>query len=138
MKVVLDTNILVSAFLFGKRLEKIIKLIEQGEITPCFVMFTLQEFKTVLSYEKFRLVLISANKTAQEIVQDISNYSEVLDDPQDIPKIVKHLGDNYILAAAAAAKARYIITGDTELLELKTFENIPIITPEKFLQLFTR
>ena len=48
MRVVLDTNVLVSAFLFEQRLGKFVQLIEQGAVTPCFVVRTFKELTTVL------------------------------------------------------------------------------------------
>ena len=53
MRVVLDTNVLISAFLFGGRLGRIVKLIEQGQIVPCFIISTFEELRKVLAYEKF-------------------------------------------------------------------------------------
>ncbi len=136
MRIVLDTNVLVSAFLFEKRLGKIAKLIEQGDITPCFLVYTLYELKTVLQYEKFAPVLKRINMTAEEIVEHLSNHSLVLADPKEIPQIVRHLGDNYVLAAGITVHADYIVTGDAELLEFKSFQNIPIVIPQKFLENF--
>jgi len=53
MRVVLDTNILVSAFLFEKQLGGLVKLIEQGQIVPCFIVATFNEFRKALVNEKF-------------------------------------------------------------------------------------
>ncbi len=135
MRAVLDTNVLVSAFLFEKRLGRITKLIEQVAVTPCFIVSTFQEFVNVLGYEKFVPVFQAAKVTAAQIVEDIHNKSIILDDPKTIPTILPDNNpDNYILAAAVAGGAKFIVTGDKLLLNLKEFQGIPIITAQQFLK----
>ncbi len=89
--------------------------------------------RAVLSYPKFQPVLNRARVSAEEIMEQLHSHSITLDDPRIIPKVVKHLGDNYILAAAVAAKAECIVTGDAEILDLKTYSGIPILTAQQFL-----
>ena len=119
--------------MFEKRLGKIVKLIEQGVITPCFVVYTFKEFETVLHYEKFVSLFEKANTTIMEIREAIQSKSIILDDPKIIPSLVSDIADNYILAVAKQANAELIVTGDKLLLSLKHFEKTPIITPQKFL-----
>lgn len=138
MKVVLDTNVLISAFLFEKRLGKIVELIEQGVITPCFVVSTFQEFQNVLSYKKFEALIKTAQITIEEIIQQMHGQSVILDDPKIIPSITADTPDNFVLAAAKLANAKYIVTGDKLLLSLKNFETIPIITPQKLLKSYSK
>lgn len=137
MRVVLDTNVLISAFLFEKRLGKIVKLIERGTITPCFIMYTFQEFQNVLGYEKFKPLLKAAHTITDEIVESIQGKSLILDNPENIPSATSDIPDNYILAAAQLAEAAYIVTGDKQLLALHEFKNIPIVSPQKFIKQLT-
>jgi uncharacterized protein len=137
MRVVLDTNVLVSAFLFEQRLGNITKLIEQGIIVPCFIVSTLDELKRVLGYKKFESIIENANTSIEEILASLETKSEILADPKIIPDILPDKDfDNYILAAAQAAGAEYLVTGDKLILSLKTFKNIPIIHPQNFLKKF--
>lgn len=138
MRVVLDTNVLISAFLFEKRLGKIVELIEQGVITPCFVVHTFREFQNVLGYEKFKPLLEASHITIDKIVEDMHAKSIILDDPKNIPHLTSDTGDNYVLAAAKSAQAVCIVTGDKLLLSLKYFSGVPIIAPKKFLDKVTR
>jgi len=138
MRVVLDTNVLVSAFLFEQRLGKFVQLIEQGTITPCFVVTTFKELAAVLQYKKFAPLFASANTSIDKILEDLQGRSIIVDDPKVVPDITADAPDNYILAAAKVAKAAYIVTGDKLLLRVRQFENIPIITPKKFLQTWRR
>lgn len=133
MVVVLDTNVLISALVYKKRLGKIGDWIEQGRITPCFIALTWAEFENVLHYPKLQRQIAALPSTPEEIAQSISPQSQMLTDPVEIPNIVRHPGDNNILAAAVAAKAMCIVTGDAELLNLKTYKDIPIMHPVDFL-----
>lgn len=136
MRVVLDTNVLISAFLFEKRLGKIVRLIEQGVIIPCFVVYTFREFQNVLNYEKFGSLLKASNTDIGEIVRQVQDRGIILQDPKIIPDAVLDGPDNYVLAAAKLSTAEFIVTGDKPLLALKNFEGSPIITPQEFLQKF--
>ncbi|MBI2355851.1 MAG: putative toxin-antitoxin system toxin component, PIN family [Candidatus Doudnabacteria bacterium] len=135
MLVVLDTNVLISALLYKKRLGKIGDLIEQGSLTPCFIASTWRELESVLRYPKFQPKIKSLNTTPEEIAQSLSLQSAIFPDPNNVPKLVTHSGDNFILATTIAAKASYIITGDKELLALKKFKNTSIISPVQFTQI---
>ncbi len=134
MRVVLDTNVLISALVYKKTLGKIGDLIEQGRITPCFTISTWREFENVLRYPKLQPKIKSLDTSAKEIAQALT-ASKVLvfADPERVPNEVSEVGDNNILAAGIRSQASCTVTGDAELLALKQFRNIPIIAPQKFL-----
>ncbi len=136
MRAVLDTNVLISAFLFEKRLGKIVRLIEQGVIIPCFVVYTFQEFQSVLGYEKFKPVVKASGIDVGEIIRQMQDRGIILNDPKIVPNVTPDTPDNYVLAAAKLSEAQFIVTGDKLLLSLKNFEGISIITPQEFLQKF--
>lgn len=136
MRVVLDTNVLISAFLFDGHVGKVLKLTDDGIITPCFVAYTFQEFKNVLNYPKFASVLRSGHITIEEITEAMQIKSIILSDPKTIPSATPDAPNNYVLATAQLAQAEYIVTGDKLLLALKEFAGIPIVTPKTFLGKF--
>ena len=59
------------------------------------------------------------------------DYVEIVDlvEPIDVPRIVRDPDDDHVLACALAAKADLIVSGDKDLLDLNTFQNIHILTP---------
>ena len=127
IRLILDTNILISALLFSGKLGFIGGLIERGIITPCFIESTFREFQNALEYSKFTPALAKLDASPEQIIHALAERSQVLADPKEIPSLVPGEGDNYILAAAAAAKAAAIVTGDKLLLQLEHFQDIPII-----------
>jgi len=133
MRVVFDTNVLISALVFRKHLEKIETVIKQGDSTPCFISATFQEFQNVLEYSKLHAFMQASNLTPKKIIVAVSKKSLFFADPVIIPQAIADTSDNYILAAAIASRAQYIVTGDKLLLSLKEFVGIPIVTPKTFL-----
>lgn len=135
MKVVLDTNILISALLFKGRLEPIFNLIEDNEITLCFIPSTFQEFKEVIGRKKFQPRLDELRLGADEIVEAVLAQSRLLPEPgKKISAIKDDPSDDKFLDSAIACRASFIISGDKHLLRLRGFQGIPIITPREFLR----
>ena len=139
IKAVLDTNVLVSAFVFRKRLGIIEQLVKRGDITPCFTERTFEELKIVFSYPKLEYAFKKINVSQEELIEVIVEKSIIISTPSYIPQIIKSdFPDNHILACALHSGASFIISGDLRILELKHFHNIPIITPRQFLGIFNQ
>jgi hypothetical protein len=128
MRVVLDTNIIVSAYLGGS-LEAIIVAWKLGKFTLVVSAEIIDEYLSVLKRPKFKLELteiedFSALLLAKaEFVIPLEHVSAVIGDDTD----------NKFLDAAITGNANVIVSGDGHLLELKTFKEISIITPRDFL-----
>lgn len=133
MRVVLDTNILISTLLFKGQLGIIETLIKTGRITPCFIISTWQEFQNVLRYPKLDLALGSLGISPEQIIEAVAAKSLIFADPNNIPSVLKDFVDNFILAAGVVSQAACIITGDKLLLALKSFAGTQIISPRQFL-----
>ncbi len=134
MRVVLDTNVLVSALLFHGRLGRIAELLWQGSICPCFVQTTFEELENVFTYPKLQRVFIALRLDAAQIVAAVAARSIILADPIVIPTVIPDKPDNYLLACAKAVQAACIVTGDKAVLRIRAFEGIPIVSPTEFLQ----
>ncbi len=132
MRVVLDTNVLVAALLFRKRLGLFGVAIDRGTCVPCFCVTTFQELLRVLQYPKFAKAFAAAGLTADQITKALSVKSVIVADPITIPDIAPDAPDNYILATGALANAECIVSGDRALLDLKAFHGISIVSPQRF------
>lgn len=134
IKLILDTNVLISALLFSGKLGFIEDLIERGIIVPCFIETTFRELQNALEYSKFIPALARLETSREQIIHALAEHSQVLSDPKEIPSLVPGEGDNYILAAAMAANANAIVTGDKLLLQLEQYQDIPIIRAKDLLE----
>lgn len=70
------------------------------------------------------------------IVRDILSYSQLIIPRQVTVKKLRDFKDAKVIACALSAKTDYIITGDKDLLVLKKYQGIRILTPKAFLDLF--
>ena len=135
MRVVLDTNVLVSAFLWYGSPAKVFLLVKEGKLAVCVNREILQEFEGVLSYPKFARRLERLRRTPSQIVNEFHEITQLypsISFPR--PQVAADPSDDIFLACALAADATFIISGDKHLLMLKTFSGIPIITPTQFLK----
>lgn len=136
MRVVLDTNVLLSAFLFGGRLQFIVELIAAGKITQCFSSTTWAELCRVLEYPKLSFPLEKRGINLQDFLSRLSiNSLFFFPSPSSI-KIPKDKSDEAFIACALAASAKAIITGDKHLLALQKSFSISILTPQEFKKTF--
>jgi putative PIN family toxin of toxin-antitoxin system len=128
-KVVIDTNVFISAFGWGGKPLRVIELLEKGEIRNCISEEILIELCSALAYPKINF----HQKLQSDILEFVLAHS-------DIYEIKEHLNitpdpkDNKFIECAFSAKAKFIITGDKSFLWIKQFKGIKIITPEEFLK----
>ncbi len=128
-KVVIDTNVFISAFGWGGKPLEVIELLENGRIRNCISEKTLKELIIAISYPK----LAFSHKTQSDILEFVLAYSD-MHEPQEHVAVARDPEDNKIIECAAAAHAKVIITGDKGLLSLNRYREINILTPEDFLK----
>ena len=129
MRVILDTNILVSALLFSGEPGRIVEGWKSGAFIPVFSRETFDEFRRVLSYPKFSL---TAKEITTLIEDEVLPYCEDIDVVEDIVGVCRDPADDPFLSCAVAANADFIISGDKDLLTLGSFRNLPIVTASEF------
>jgi len=133
IKVVLDTNILVSALLFKGELSKIVDLWKKGRIVPFFSRETFDEFMRVLEYPKFSLT----NTEIKTILEkELLPYFEVVDVAGEVKGVCRDPDDNKFLSCAVSASANLIVSGDKDLCDLRTYKFVKIIGALEFIKMF--
>ncbi len=132
-KIVLDTNILVSALLFKGELSKIVDLWEKGEIIPVISKETFEEFKKVLAYPKFSLT----EKEVKSIIEEnVLPFFDVVDITTKVSGVCRDPDDEKFLSCAIAASADFIVSGDKDLCDLSKYKSVQIINALDFLKIF--
>ena len=130
MRVVADTNILVSALLFGGPPEQVFLAGLRGEIQLLTSLSLLKELEKVLK-EKFKLNI----HIVREIMEEVREASEIVEVSSYIKAISYPDEDNRVLECAVDGKADFIVTGDTRhILPLKEYSGIKILSPSEFLK----
>ena len=130
MKVVCDTNVLISGILFGGNPRKILELASEGEITNYISPAIAEEFQGVLARPKFGLT----SQQCISIMEEVRDLFVSVSPKQEVDVVQADPDDNAILACALSAKAEMIISGDPHLRNLKEFRGIVIVSPAEFLK----
>ena len=132
MRLVLDTNVLVSAFVYGGNPRRIVQLVVSGEVEMSISEPLVHELQNVLLREQFdlnpqlvRTALAELNAIAQWVVPK-KHHTLIEEDPSD----------NLVLDCAVEAGADYIVSGDRHLLRLKRCGSVKIISSQQFLSLY--
>jgi putative PIN family toxin of toxin-antitoxin system len=135
-RVVFDTNVVLSALLFGGKATRRLRDIWQRDTcTPLVSSATATELVRVLAYPKFRL----APHEREELLADYLPFTEVvnLSDPPPAVPACRDPFDLPFLQLAAAGKAT-LVTGDRDLLVLAGSCRIPILGIEAFIDGFRK
>jgi len=133
IRVVLDTNVLISALLFKGELSRIVGLWQKGKIIPVISKETFDELRTVLEYSKFSL---SRAEIKSLIEHDILPFFEVVNVSKHVKGTCRDPEDDKFISCAIAASVDWIVTGDKDLSDLKKYHSIRIIHASDFIKMF--
>jgi putative PIN family toxin of toxin-antitoxin system len=127
MIVVLDTNIWISALFFGGKPEQaLLKAFEEDTIAVCKQL--VEEIEEV-AVRKFSQQAGPVRKRLDELTAN-ALWTKVLGEL----KVSRDPDDDVVLECARNSKAQIIISGDNDLLDLKYFEGIPIMSAGQYLK----
>lgn len=128
MKAVLDTNILISAFVFpGGPPELVYRAVLEGRVTLVTSPTLLAEFGRVLT-DKFGWDA----SMVEEAVAQVARVGEVVRPAETVRVVAEDPADDRVLEAAEAAAADAIVSGDRHLLRLGTWHAIRIEDASSF------
>lgn len=129
-RVVLDTNIIVSALLFGGNSKKIIENLSKRKFkaytSPRLIYELIDVLIKKFKFNKEKIMLLEA--------EIIKLFTIVY--PTKAVKIVRDEKDDMVLEVALESKSNIVVTGDKDLLVLEKFKNTIILTPKMFLETY--
>jgi uncharacterized protein len=131
IRVVLDTNVLVSALLFGGKLNRLVARWKSGDIAPVFSRATFDEFRRVLTYPRFSL---TESEIRFLIEDEVLPYFDVVESCENIQGVCRDPWDDIFLSCAVTGGVDAIVSGDKDLLDMGCFREIPIISVRDFLK----
>ena len=135
MRVVIDTNLLVSALIADGAPSRLLDAARAGVFELCTSEVLLAELLDVLSRSHLASRMERAGLDAAFTVEDLRKMALVVA-PQAVPQVVAtDPDDDHVLAAALAAGADLIASGDRlDLLPMGSYESIPIVTAREALE----
>ena len=130
-RVVIDTNVLVSALLFGGIPGKLIPLWKEGRILPLCSKGIIEEYLRVLAYPKFKL----PEKEIDFILsREILPWFDIVMVPAGRPFVKNDPQDDMFIWCAVEGKADALVSDDDHLLKSKG-SPVPILPVSKFLNM---
>lgn len=139
LKVVIDTNLLISAIIIPQtNPDKIIQAWEKDIFILLISQQLISELEDVISRKKFLNYHAAFKERGEELIASLKAAAETVD-PLPVTKLPVHSRDSkddYLLAASLGGKADYLITGDEDLLVLSSnpeLGKLKIVTVRQFL-----
>lgn len=132
LRIVLDTNVLVSAIIHNGKPRKLFQMGIDGKYTILMSKATLDELSEVIQKPKFKMTsedivrIVSALVETCENVRITSNFEVINNDPDD----------NVIINTAHDGNADYIFSSDKDIKDLKNFKKIKIVSVDEMLKFF--
>jgi putative PIN family toxin of toxin-antitoxin system len=134
-KIVIDTNVFISAVLFRGPTSRLVSLWQKNAVSVLMSSAVLKEYAKALAYPKFKL---SKTEIRGIVEQELLPYVYPVKVKRSLHIITEDPSDNKFLELAETGKADYILSGDKHLLDLKDFHGIKIITPAEFFAFFKK
>ncbi|MBK9944499.1 MAG: putative toxin-antitoxin system toxin component, PIN family [Kouleothrix sp.] len=138
MRVLLDTNILISALLSPDHqgtIQTLLAQLFQGAFTLLLPEDVVEEFATTVIRKKHlaRAFTVQSLEAAMAALIAVAEIVPKIRD--EIPRVGRDVKDDYLLAYATIGMADYLVTGDQDLLVLRQVGDVAIVTPAQLLVL---
>ena len=131
IRVVLDTNTLISALLFSGTASRLVPLWQSRRITVLVSKEILQEYLRVLAYPKFQL---GDHEIRALVEEELLPFAETIRVRRRLAVVRRDPEDDKFLECAVAGRAEYLVTGDRDLREFGSYRGITILTVGGFLE----
>ncbi len=130
MRIVLDTNVLVSALIAGEGPPgRLLAAVKRGDCTLVTSLYQIEELRRVLDRDRLKPYIRPVE--ARDLLQSLESVSVVVTELPEV-NLSPDPKDNPILATGLAGRTDLIVSGDKQdVLALRHVEGIPIITPRE-------
>lgn len=133
MKIVIDTNIVISGVFFGGLPRKVLQAVLADKITACANVDIIQEYNDVIR----EMVSRKQGKINENILMPLIARMQIVEE-KAVVQICRDPDDNKFIGCAKDAHALYIVSGDKDLLDIGTYEEIEILTAKEFCDRYLR
>lgn len=130
MRIVLDTNVLLSGIFFGGVPGRILDAWRYGEITLLISPQILEEYRRVVNTLTERY----GELEVLPILSLLAVEADVIDAPELSEPVSRDPADDKFLACASAGGAAVVVSGDDDLLSLREWHGIEILSPRSFVE----
>ena len=132
-RLVLDTNVVVSALLWGGKPLELLALVERGEIRLYTSPPLLAELRATIAKPKLARVLAASGRSTAEHMADYRQLASLARRAMPEGAWSRDPDDDRVIACAIAARADFLVTGDADLRTLEKIESVRIVSPAELL-----
>ena len=129
MKIVLDTNVLASGIFWSRLPAKILLLWHEQNFSVCITPEIFKEYTRIIHTLTKKYPSIDGHY----FLEFIALYAKIFPDIKLQHPISRDPDDDKFIACALNANANIIVSGDKDLLDIKNYKDIEIMTPKNFL-----
>ena len=122
LKAVLDTNVWVSALLWGGKPAALIKAAEEGKVGIFVSEEIVGEISQVLAYPKLAKICQADCLLHEELIEAVLKVVKFVEVVTSVKVVVEHPSDDKFIECALAAMADYIVSGDKHLLKSRQLQ----------------
>jgi putative PIN family toxin of toxin-antitoxin system len=134
IRAVLDTNVVVSGLLWHGTPHALLDRVREGALTFISSPALLAELAEVIARPQFETILARSNTSRERSLAEVRELTEVIEPPPLAEPVCRDPDDDAVLALGVAANVDVIVSGDRDLLDLKSFHGIDIVTPAEALR----
>src|SRR3989338_1769750 len=135
IKLVLDTNTIISGLLWKGIEFELLQTIEQQKALLFLNADILMEIHRILHYERLKKYIILSELSPEQLIEKITALAHIISGNTPKTSLCRDKEDEKFITCAILSNAKYIITGDEDLLVIKQYKNIKIITTKEALEL---
>ena len=131
MKIVIDTNVVISGTFFGGNPRKILESVVSHDLDASATTEIIGEYQEIVD----EMIVRKQGHLRKDLLVPFINSLDLIE-PVTTTDVCRDLDDNKFLSCAKDSDSLYIVSGDKDLLELHTFEGIQIITAKNFVEMY--
>jgi len=133
LRLVADTNVVVSALLWRGTPYVLFRAAEERELEFFTSRVLLDELEEVLARRKLVKAIRAAGSPRAELFKDYQELARIVTPAQTRHIVLADRDDDAVIACALAARADVIVSGDKRLRNIKSYQGIPIVGPAEAL-----
>ena len=129
MRIVIDTNVVASGIVFGGKPERLLELAIKNDVEMCVSPQILAEYDEIIA----RLSAKYPNRAIAISLKDLTDNA-LLVSPSQTVTVCRDPDDNKFIECAMEGKCLYIVSGDNDLLDLRSYADVEIVTVAEFFE----
>jgi len=137
-RLVLDTNVWVSALIWRGPPARIVKAAEEGKVFIITSEEIVNEINRTLAYPRLKRICEDAGVSRQQLIRIVLQVARLVEVKSKVHAVREDPADDKFLECAVDSKADYIVSGDEHLLKIGSYKRTRIVSVRQFLKILEK